>query len=56
MIQSVQHVLIHVEALQVAPDPSRHAAPATSLARSNALHAAQKPTGPLTREIFGLES
>ena len=37
----------------IAPDPTRHVVPATSLARSNALHAAQKPTVPPTHEIFG---
>jgi hypothetical protein len=36
------------------PDP--YIVPATSLARSNALHSAQKPTVPPTHEIFGQAS
>jgi len=66
MIQVVQYSSLYVEALQlrlpgcrflcrhIALDPTRHVVPATSLARSNALHTAQKSTVPPTHEIFGL--
>jgi hypothetical protein len=38
----------------IALDPAPYVVPAMSLARSNALHSAQKPTVPSTHEIFGL--
>ncbi len=38
----------------IALGPAPYVVPAMSLARSNALHSAQKPTVPPTHEIFGL--
>jgi len=67
MYQAIQNKMACVEELQFAPAglslavPAHRArscstrSPAMNLARLNALHLAQQPTFPATREMFGLD-